>query len=99
MLFYKAAYVLAVFLAGMGSVAASAYYHPGDDIFVIAMGQLILSVLTFPLGFIASVIGYGGVFTGFITPLEALLVTTPVHAALGYLQWWKLFPWLYRSRA
>jgi hypothetical protein len=99
MLLYKTVYVLAVFLVGIGSVAASAYYQPGGDIFVIAIGQLILSVLTFPLGFIATAIGSAGVFTGYITPLEALLVTTPVHAVLGYIQWWRLFPWLYRNRA
>ncbi|UVC10172.1 hypothetical protein IHQ71_06075 [Rhizobium sp. TH2] len=98
MLYYKTAYVLAIFLVGFGSGVASVYYQPGDDIIIIAMGQLIVSVLTFPLGFIATAIGYAGVFTGFITPLEALLVTTPVHAVLGYVQWWRLFPWLYRSR-
>ena len=98
MLYYKTAYIGAIFLVSIGSLAGSTYYQPGDDIFVIAIGQLILSVLTFPLGFIATAIGYASVLTGVVTPLEALLVTTPIHAVLGYLQWWRLFPWLYRGR-
>jgi hypothetical protein len=86
-----------VFLAGVGSVAASLFY-PGDELVMISLGNVALAVLTFPLGFVAGAIGSAGIFTGFITPAEALFAMTPIHAVLGYLQWWRLFPWLYRNR-
>ncbi|CAN7459134.1 hypothetical protein [Rhizobium sp. LjRoot254] len=97
MLFYKTAYVLAVFLAGMGSVVASLFY-PGDELVMISLGNVAHAVLTFPLGIIAAVTGSVGIYTGFATPAEVLFAMTPVHAVLGYLQWWRLFPWLYRNR-
>jgi hypothetical protein len=98
MLFYKTTYILAVFLAGMSSVAASLFY-PGDELIMISLGNVTLAALTFPLGFIASAIGSVGIYTGFATPAEALFAMTPIHAVLGYIQWWRLFPWLYRSPA
>ena len=98
MLYYKTAYVVAVFLAGIGGAAASLFY-PGDELVMISLGNVALFVLTFPLGFIAAAIGSLGIFTGFATPAEVLFAVTPIHAVLGYVQWWKLFPWLYRSRA
>lgn len=97
MLFYKTAYVLAVFLAGMGGVAA-ALLDPGNELLFISLGYVALAVLTFPLGFAAAAIGSAAIFAGFATPAEAVFAMTPVHAVLGYLQWWRLFPWLYRSR-
>jgi hypothetical protein len=98
MFLYKMAYVLVVILAGMGSLAASLFY-PGDEIVMISLGNVALAILTFPLGFVAAAMGSAGIFSGFATPAEVLFAMTPAHAVLGYLQWWKLFPWLYRSRA
>jgi hypothetical protein len=97
MFYYKAAYVLAVFLVGIGSVAAS-LLDSGNELLLLSLGQVALAVLTFPLGLIAAAIGSAGVFAGIVTPAEALFAATPVHAVLGYIQWWRLFPWLYRSR-
>jgi hypothetical protein len=55
------------------------------------------AVLTFPLGIAASIASATLIYTGFATPIEAIFVATPIHAALGYLQWYKILPAVHRN--
>ncbi|RVP15557.1 hypothetical protein CN085_10690 [Sinorhizobium meliloti] len=91
---YKAAYVGAVFIAGLGAVAAT-FAYPDRELLLMAMSYWILAVLTFPLGFIASAIGLALMYLGLSTPAETTAVTTPIFAVLGYTQWWRLLPAIY----
>lgn len=96
MRYRTAAYIAAIVLAGAGAAIASIVYPDNSNVMIFA-GEVMLAVLTFPLGFVASAAGAYGTFSGFVTPLEALLFMTPVHAVLGYLQWCRLVPGFYRT--
>jgi hypothetical protein len=97
MRFYTLAYILAVLLLGIGAVALSLFGH-WDELVVLSGGHVLMAVLTFPLGFIATAISAILVFAGAATPAESLGVATPLYAALGYLQWRRLVPAIYRAR-
>jgi hypothetical protein len=49
------------------------------------------------LGSLASAISFMVIYLGLLTPSEAVAVTTPLYAILGYVQWFRLFPALYGS--
>lgn len=93
---YRAAiYILAVLVVGFGSTVV-AIAVPELDFVMPAIAQLALAVLTFPLGFLALSAGSLGIFLGLATPAESILVSTPLCAALGYIQWFRLLSYLYR---
>jgi len=93
---YKSAYVGAILLAGFGGVVAAALVHPDSALMALAFSQEMLAVLTFPLGFVASAIGFVLIYMGIVTPAEAIFLMTPLYAVLGYLQWFRLLPAFYR---
>lgn len=95
MWYYKAAYIAAIILTEIASIAA-AVAHPEYDLGFLSFGTLVLAVLTFPLGAVALVIGSLLIFSGQVTPTESAFLVTPVYAVLGYWQWWSLFPTVYR---
>ncbi|MBX9458239.1 MAG: hypothetical protein KL863_20605 [Rhizobium sp.] len=94
----KLAYVGAILILGIGSVVLSSFYSE-HDIVILSFGQVLLAVMTFPLGFVAAAAGAALVASGIMAPAETLVLITPVHAALGYVQWWRLLPALYRTRS
>ena len=95
MSYLKLGYILSIFVVGFGG-AVAAIMSTEIDMLPITVAHLALAVLTFPLGFIAAAAGYLGLLLGLVTPTEALAVVTPFHALLGYVQWWRLLPRLYR---
>ena len=64
---YKSAYVAAILLAGFSGVVAAALVHPDNALMALAFGQEMLAVLTFPLGFVASAIGFVLIYMGIVT--------------------------------
>lgn len=64
---------------------------PPHEGLVTAIGLFYLSVLSYPLGAVGTVCYFGLVFSGIATPMEGLLVSTPVFVLFGYFQW---FVWL-----
>jgi hypothetical protein len=96
---HKAAiYVLGVMAVGFGGAIASLVFPDGNHV-MSGITQLTLALLTFPLGFLASAAGSVAIFSGQVTPTEAVVFTTPLHALLGYVQWCRLVPYFYRGRA
>lgn len=93
----RIAYIVSVLLLGLGSVAMNAF--SGETALpVFSTIQVGLAVMTFPLGVLATLVAAGLIYSGFISPLEAFVLTTPIYASLGYLQWFWLFPKIYGSR-
>lgn len=87
----RVVYVVAVISVGVGSLSAGALSQDvGLPLLIIL--QSAMAVLTFPSGFVASLVS---VFSGRTTRLEAIVLTTPAFAALGYMQWFWLFPKIY----
>jgi hypothetical protein len=95
---YKAIYVGAVLFVGFGGIFAD-FLYPDYGIVLPALCSWLLAVLTFPLGSLASVIDIFLIFMGASTPIEAIFVMTPVYAVLGYVQWYRILPRIYRKRA
>ena len=94
MRFRRIVYVIAVLFLGPASTLATIF--PAEAGFpALLLFEALMSVMTYPSGFVASLIGGGLVFSGIVTPIEAIVMTTPIFAALGYLQWFWLFPRLY----
>ncbi|MDO6962353.1 hypothetical protein [Rhizobium alvei] len=90
----RVVYVVVVILLGVASISANAF--PMETGLVILFGcQSLMQVLTFPLGFIASLFAGGLIYSGVFTPLESLLFATPLFAGLGYWQWFHLLPRIY----
>lgn len=91
-------YVSLVLLAGVGSISTNAL--PQETGFPVLLAfQAAISALTYPLGIFGTLVGSGLIFSGIVTPLEAILLCTPVFAILGYLQWFWLLPKVYRAKA
>jgi hypothetical protein len=89
-------YSVAVISVGLGSLSVGALSEDvGLPLLIIL--QSALAVLTFPSGFVASLVSGALVFSGITTLLEATVLTTPIFAALGYMQWFWLFPKIYRA--
>lgn len=93
---YKAMYVGVILFVGLGGILADFFYPDYGIVFPALCGWL-LAVLTFPLGSLASVIDIFLIFMGASTPSEAIFVMTPVYAVLGYIQWFRLLPRIYRK--
>lgn len=94
---YRAAYVGAVLVIGFGSIIANVVY-PESELLLFAISHWTLAVLTFPLGVFASATGLVLMYMGLSTPAETTIVITPISAALGYTQWFRLFPAFFRRR-
>lgn len=85
--------VLAAGCAGIFSLAA-----PADQAHaVMACSQLFLAVLTYPTGVLGTIVQLGLVYSGAMTPEEAMVASLAVYLVAGYLQWFGIFPCLYRK--
>lgn len=77
------------------AVIFSSFFPPGgpppQEHLLTSIGLFYLSVLSYPLGAVGTVCYFVLVFSGVATPIEGLLVSTPVFVAFGYFQW---FVWL-----
>jgi hypothetical protein len=93
---HRTVYVAAIFIAGAAG-GLSTIIAPDNEPALVVLSQVTLAVLTFPLGFVATAIGFFLVFMGYTTTTEAIFAMTPAHALLGYIQWYRLVPAIYRS--
>lgn len=93
---YKVIYVSVVTIVSLASFA-TLLLSPDSQFIYSMITQTLFTVLTYPLGFIASAVSFGAIFMGFAIPDEAMAFGAPVYAILGYIQWFKLFPALYRQ--
>jgi hypothetical protein len=92
---YRAIYLMAVLLAGFGSIPAAFVFE--SELLTFVMGNLLLSVLSYPFGVLATAFGYGLMLLGLVTPMEAVVLMTPLAALLGYLQWFRIIPAFYNK--
>lgn len=90
-----AIYLGGVLLVVLGSLLCAFIFE--NDWIPVAVGQLLLSVLSYPLGVFASLILFVLIYMGLATPTEAIFITMPVFALLGYLQWYRIIPAFYRK--
>lgn len=88
-------YVAGVLLVGFSSIPAAAAF--GNELVPVLTSQFLLSVLSYPFGAVAVLVGYALLYMGATTPTEAIFVTTPIYALLGYLQWYRIMPAFYRK--
>jgi len=72
---------------GVSSSAAFA-----DGTLWAAVGNLVVSVLTYPAGVVGTIAFYVLIFTGLATPTEAVLCAAPLYIGAGYFQWYVLIP-------
>jgi hypothetical protein len=94
----RATYIAAVLLVGAGTFLSSFMERDSGRLLLLSIYHL-LAVMTYPVGFAASLVCDGTVWLGVLSPEEALVVTTPLFAILGYLQWFRLLPHLYRRKS
>jgi len=81
------ALVFAQLPSGLPSSAASV-----DDTVWAAVGNLVVSVLTYPAGVVGTIAFYVLIFAGLATPSEAVLCAAPLYIGAGYFQWYVLIP-------
>jgi hypothetical protein len=65
---------------------------------VSLLGQLLMTVLTYPAGVIGTIVSYITIFFGILTPTEAFLLTTPLYIAAGYIQWYVVMPKYFKDK-
>jgi len=73
-----------------GSVAAN------DDMMFALLGTFMASLFTYPSGVIGTIVSFGAVHFGLLTPAQAVLLATPVYLGAGYYQWYVLIPNYFR---
>jgi hypothetical protein len=62
------------------------------DTLLAAVGNLAVSVLTYPAGVVGTIAFYALIFVGSATPSEAVLCAAPLYIGAGYFQWYVLIP-------
>lgn len=87
-------YVSMVLLVGF-SVA----FNPStaSELRLAITGQLLM-LFTYPFGIIGSLCAFALIYSGIATPGEAYIMSTPIFAVVGYLQWNLLVPHLVDRR-
>jgi hypothetical protein len=68
-----------------------------DDTLLAAVGNLAVSVLTYPAGVVGTIAFYALISVGVATPTEAVLCAAPLYIGAGYFQWYVLIPKHFRS--
>lgn len=58
-----------------------------------------VAALTFPLGLVGVLFFWIPVYFGVLTPVESLILSAPIFAASGYLQWFKVLPRVFGAPA
>ena len=84
--------VVTVVAAGMGIAQQF-----GDTVAQVALA-LALPALTFPMGLFGALCALPLIYFGIATASEAYVVTAPVYAIAGWLQWYVVFPRLFANR-
>ena len=85
-------YTLGVLLIGL-----SAGLYPTDAMTLrLVLTAQVLMLLPYPFGVAGSLLYLPLIYTGTATPAEALVVSSPVFALSGSLQWFRAVPWLLR---
>ena len=85
--------VLALFQLGFGRPGSVASQ---DDMMFALLATFMASLFTYPSGVIGSIVSYGTVHFGLLTPTESVLLATPVYIGAGYYQWYVLIPNYFR---
>ena len=93
----------AVASCGPIAVVFAQLFFPGigielDDAILSTFGFQSLAVLTYPAGVLGILVSLPPIYSGFVTPTEALLIAGPIAIAAGYLQWFVVIPRIF-SRA
>ncbi len=87
-------YITVVVLVAVGSAVA----QENSSVVMQLLLVLLLPVLTFPLGVLGALCTMPLIYYGITTPSEAQLITAPVYAAAGWLQWYIVLPKLFGKR-
>jgi hypothetical protein len=71
---------------------------PYSEISLALVALVAFAILTFPLGFAAFPVVLPLAYYGIATPDETIFIMMPLCAFLGYVQWARLLPALYRRQ-
>ena len=87
----------AVASCGPIAVVFAKLFYPGigielDDAILSTIGFQSLAILTYPAGVLGTLVSIPAIYSGFVTPTEALLIAGPIAIAAGYLQWYVVIP-------
>jgi hypothetical protein len=63
-----------------------------DDMMFAALGTFMAGVFTYPSGVLGTIVSFGAMYFGLVTPIESVLLATPVYVGAGYFQWYVLIP-------
>jgi hypothetical protein len=95
---HRRTYVILCLLACVMPLALISFdLLPVSDALSAAVGNLAVSVLTYPAGVVGTIAFYALVLLGLATPTEAVLCATPLYIGAGYFQWYVLIPKHFRS--
>lgn len=92
---YKALYLVASL--GLGWLLTGlAWAGTLDEAAAFGFFILVIATLTFPLGNLGVLGGLALIYLGFVTQVEFMALATPMCVALGYLQWSRILPTIYK---
>jgi len=94
---YKIAYVACVLIIDWGGMAVGLAL--GQELEAAIVISIVMTLLSCPLGFFASLLAFSLYYLGITTASEGLVIAIPIYAALGYLQWFRILPWAYRAKS
>lgn len=86
-------YIAIVLVGAVGLTVAAEF---GQKPAYLLAPSIFIAVLTYPLGVLAQGITLPLIYSGIATPAEATTLASPVLALLGYVQWYVVFPRLFR---
>ena len=101
--FHRWTYIILCMLACVMPLALLLVQRSSDfsssvgDTLLGAIGNLAISVLTYPAGLVGTIAFSALIYAGVATPSEAVLCAAPLYIGAGYLQWYVLVPRHFRS--
>ena len=93
---YGKIYIIVLLVIGFGSILPMTFFFADNEAIFMGLVNMMFAVLTFPFGAIAWTGGIALIFSGRATPSEAIALFTPLYVVLGYLQWFRILPAVYR---
>jgi len=87
---------LALFQLGFGRPGSVASQ---DDMMFALLATFMASLFTYPMGVVGTIVSWGAVQFGALTPAVSVLLATPFYVAAGYYQWYVLIPGYFRGGA
>ena len=87
-------YIVVVIVGAIGLAAGAQFV---DSPFYLFVPSLFVAALTHPLGLLAEAVRLPLIYSGIAEPAEAMVVSAPLFALLGYVQWYVLLPRLFRG--